>query len=163
MKTMKDHCFFLADNRSDRLSDFWWYVVEDDLYNDIAKKYCEAYISDGDQDRENDFLKKFDAIHKRSKFEKLKSKEIFNLLRELLSEFKIPVPYWDFRYCYIGTGSNLLRSDETEAIQIRGLFRTAFYGFKLKTNAEWGKAPIDVRELIRFQEFISQPIESSFD
>lgn len=159
----KHYCIFLADNRPGRVSEFSGYKTEDSLYNDLAKKLSEAYIKDGDQDRENDFLKNFAAIHERIKFEKLKSEEIFGLLRELFSEFKIPTPYWNFGYCYIGTDTNLLRSSEASAIQIRGLFRIALYGFKLKTNADWGLPPIEVRELIRFQEFISQPIESTFD
>ena len=150
--------FFLGGTSDNEPSKFFWYESDLSLYQDLADKYCRIYFDDEDVDRRNDFLKNFDAIVIAVKRTGLNSTQILDRLKSLLTEFKIAMPYYDFENSYIGPGLNLWISQDLFPMKLRGSFRSSLYGFNLDNNIDLGRAPIEFRETIRFEEFLQGPI-----
>lgn len=44
-------------------------------------------------------------------------------------------------------------------MKLRGKFRFTLYGFNLDNNIDFGRAPIEFIETIRFEEFLEGPID----
>ena len=88
----------------------------------------------------------------------LNSIQILERIKLLLTEFKIAMPYYDFENSYIGPGLNLWISQDLFPMKLRGSFRSSLYGFNLDNNIDLGRAPIEFRETIRFEEFLEGPI-----
>ena len=128
------------------------------MFEDISKNYCAIYFNDEDKDRRNDFLKNFSFIEGSSKRKSLSSDEILELLRALLSEFGIKMPFYNFSKSYIGPGLPLWMGDALLPVRIRSVFRSSLYGFKLNNTDVLGKAQINFIETIRFEEFLDGPI-----
>ena len=154
----KQYCFLLADTNQNHANSFFWYETEENMFEDISKNYCAIYFNDEDIDRRNDFLKKFSFIEESSKRKTLSSEEILGLLKTLLSEFRIKMPFYNFSESYIGSGLPLWMSDELLPVKIRSVFRSSLYGFKLNKSNVLGKAQINFIETIRFEEFLDGPI-----
>ena len=150
--------FFLGDTSSREPNSFFWYDSEVLLYEDLIENYCKIYFDDDDADRRNDFLKNFDVIVKAVKRSGLNSVQILERIKSLLTEFKIAMPYYDFENSYIGPGLNLWISQDLFPMKLRGSFRSSLYGFNLDNNIDLGRAPIEFRETIRFEEFLEGPI-----
>jgi len=150
--------FFLSGTSSNEPRKFFWYDSDFAMYQDLADNYCKIYFDDEDVDRRNDFLKNFDAIVIAVKKTGLNSIQILDRLKTLLTEFKIAMPYYDFENSYIGPGLNLWISQDLFPMKLRGSFRSILYGFNLENNIDLGRAPIEFRETIRFEEFIEGPI-----
>ncbi len=150
--------FFLGSAPNDEPSQFFWYESDLSMYPDLADNYCKIYFDDEDIDRRNDFLKNFDAIVIAVKRSGLNSTQTLDRLKSLLTEFKIAMPYYDFENSYIGPGLNLWISQDLFPMKIRGSFRSSLYGFNLDNNIDLGRAPIEFRETVRFEEFIEGPI-----
>lgn len=148
---------FLASSEIEE-NGFFWYDSESEMYEDIAKNLCEIYFDDEDIDRQNDFLKNFDSIVKSIKRYGLLSKQILDRINTLLIEFKVTVPFYDLDNSYIGTGLSLWISQDTFPMQLRGAFRSSLYGFHLENNIDLGRAPIEFKETIRFEEFLEGAI-----
>ena len=151
--------FFLGGTSSNEPGKFFWYESDFSMYQDLADNYCKIYFDDEDVDRRNDFLKNFDAIVIAVKKSGLNSIQILDRLKTLLTEFKIAMPYYDFENSYIGPGLNLWISQDLFPMKLRGSFRSALYGFNLENNIDLGRAPIEFRETIRFEEFIENDIK----
>ena len=151
--------FFLGGTFSNDPISFFWYDSEALLYEDLMENYCKIYFDDDDADRRNDFLKNFDAIIKAVKRSGLNSVQILERIKSLLSEFKIAMPFYDFENSYIGPGLNLWISQDLFPMKLRGTFRSSLYGFNLDNNIDLGRAPIEFRETIRFEEFLEGPIQ----
>ena len=128
------------------------------LYEDLIESYCKIYFDAEDVDRRNDFLKNFDSIIKAVKRSSLNSVQILERIKYLLSQFKIAMPFYDFENSYIGPGLNLWISQDLFPMKLRGTFRSSLYGFNLDNNIDLGRAPIEFRETIRFEEFLERPI-----
>ena len=150
--------FFLGGTFNAEPDKFFWYDSDLSMYQDLADNYCKIYFDNEDVDRRNDFLKNFDAIIKDIKRLGLNSIQILERLKKLLAEFKIAMPYYDFENSYIGPGLNLWISQDLFPMKMRGLFRSALYGFNLENNIDLGRAPIEFRETIRFEEFLEGSI-----
>ena len=135
-----------------------WYDSETDLYEDISKNFCKLYLDAEDVNRQNDFLKNFDVIVKATKRSGLNSMQILDRIKLLLAEFKIPMTFYDFDNSYIGPGLNLWISQDFFPMKLRGAFRSLLYGFNLNDNIDLGRAPIEFRETIRFEEFLEGSI-----
>jgi hypothetical protein len=150
--------FFLGGTPDNEAGKFFWYESDLSMYQDLADNYCKIYFDDGDADRRNDFLKNFDVIIKAVKRSGLNSVQILERLKSLLAEFKIAVPYYDFENSYIGSGLNLWISQDLFPMKLRGSFRSALYGFNLENNIDLGRAPIEFRETIRYEEFLEGAI-----
>ena len=151
--------FFLGGTSDNELCKFFWYESDLFMYEDLADNYSKIYFDDGDVDRRNDFLKNFDAIVIAIKKSGLNSIQILERLRSLLEEFKIAMPYYDFENSYIGPGLNLWISQDLFPMKLRGTFRSSLYGFYLENNIDLGRAPIEFKETIRFEEFLEGPIK----
>ena len=151
--------FFLGGTPDNEAGKFFWYESDLSMYQDLADNYCKIYFDDGDADRRNDFLKNFDVIIKAVKRSGLNSVQILERLKSLLAEFKIAVPYYDFENSYIGPGLNLWISQDLFPMKVRGTFRSVLYGFNLENNIDLGRAPIEFRETIRFEEYLEGPIK----
>ena len=128
------------------------------MYEDIYKYFCKLYFDAEDVNRQNDFLKNIDAIIKAVKRSGLNSIQILERIKSLLSEFKIAMPFYDFENSYIGPGLNLWISQDLFPMKLRGSFRSSLYGFNLDNNIDLGRAPIEFRETIRFEEFLEGPV-----
>ena len=150
--------FFLGGTSSKESGKFFWYESDLCMYEDLADNYCKIYFDNEDVDRRNDFLKNFDAIVIAVKKSGLNSVQILDRLKALLKEFKIAMPYYDFENSYIGPGLNLWISQDFFPMKLRGSFRSSLYGFNLDNNIDLGRAPIEFRETIRFEEFLEGPI-----
>ncbi len=151
--------FFLGGTSDNEPCKFFWYESDLFMYEDLADNYSKIYFDDGDVDRRNDFLKNFDAIVIAIKKSGLNSIQILERLRSLLEEFKIAMPYYDFENSYIGPGLNLWISQDLFPMKLRGTFRSSLYGFYLENNIDLGRAPIEFKETIRFEEFLEGPIK----
>lgn len=150
--------FFLGGTSSNEPISFFWYDSEVLLYEDLIESYCKIYFDAEDVDRRNDFLKNFDSIIKAVKRSSLNSVQILERIKSLLTEFKISMPFYDFENSYIGPGLNLWISQDLFPMKLRGTFRSSLYGFNLDNNIDLGRAPIEFRETIRFEEFLERPI-----
>jgi hypothetical protein len=150
--------FFLGGTSNSEPNKFFWYESDFSMYEDLADNYCKIYFDDGDNDRRNDFLKNFDSIVIAVKKSGLNSMQTLDRLKILLTEFKIAMPYYDFENSYIGPGLNLWISQDLFPMKLRGVFRSSLYGFNLDKNIDLGRAPIEFRETIRFEEFLENPI-----
>ena len=150
--------FFLGGTSSNEPISFFWYDSEVLLYEDLIESYCKIYFDAEDIDRRNDFLKNFDSIIKAVKRSSLNSVQILERIKSLLTEFKISMPFYDFENSYIGPGLNLWISQDLFPMKLRGTFRSSLYGFNLDNNIDLGRAPIEFRETIRFEEFLERPI-----
>lgn len=150
--------FFLGGTSNNEPNKFFWYESDFCMYEDLADNYCKIYFDDGDNDRRNDFLKNFDAIVTAVKRSGLNSMQTLDRLKTLLTQFKIALPYYDFENSYIGPGLNLWISQDLFPMKLRGAFRSSLYGFNLDKNIDLGRAPIEFRETIRFEEFLENPI-----
>mgnify|MGYP003351315257 FL=1 len=84
--------------------------------------------------------------------------QILDRIKLLLAEFKIPMTFYDFENSYIGPGLNLWISQDFFPMKLRGAFRSLLYGFNLNDNIDLGRAPIEFRETIRFEEFLEGSI-----
>jgi len=151
--------FFLGDTSSKEPNSFFWYDSEVLLYEDLIENYCKIYFDAEDIDRRNDFLKNFDAIIKAVKRSGLNSVQILERIKSLLSEFKIAMPFYDFENSYIGAGISLWISQDSFPMKLRGAFRSSLYGFYIENNVDLGRAPIEFKETIRFEEFLEGPIK----
>ena len=151
--------FFLGGSPNDEPSGFFWYESDLSMYQDLADNYCKIYFDNEDVDRRNDFLKNFDAIVIAIKRSGLNSTKTLDRLKALLTEFKIAMPYYDFENSYIGPGLNLWISQDLFPMKLRGSFRSSLYGFNLENNIDLGRAPIEFRETIRFEEYLEGPIK----
>ena len=158
MTKSKKFGFFLGDTSSTESNSFFWYDSEVLLYEDLIENYCKIYFDTVDVDRRNDFLKNFNLIIKAVKRSGLNSVQILERIKSLLTEFKIAMPYYDFENSYIGPGLNLWISQDLFPMKLRGSFRSSLYGFNLDNNIDLGRAPIEFRETIRFEEFLEGPI-----
>ena len=76
----------------------------------------------------------------------------------LLNKFKV-VTFYDSENSYIGPGLSLWISQDLFPMQLRGTFRSSLYGFYLENNIDLGRAPIEFKETIRFEEFLEGPIK----
>ena len=150
--------FFLGSTSSSESNSFFWYDSEVLLYEDLIENYCKIYFDAEDIDRRNDFLKNFDAIIKAVKRSGLNSVQILERIKSLLSEFKIAMPFYDFENSYVGAGISLWISQDSFPMKLRGAFRSSLYGFYIENNVDLGRAPIEFRETIRFEEFLEGPI-----
>lgn len=150
---------FIADSRENQVSYFLWYETELAMYDDLIKGYIKIYFDDEDVNHQNDFLKNFDLIIRDIKRKGLSSVKIFERIKTLLMDFKIAMPYYDFENSYIGAGISLWISQDFFPMQLRGVFRSTLYGFNLDNNIDLGRAPIEFRETIRFEEFLEGPIK----
>ena len=150
--------FFLGGTSDNEPCKFFWYDSDSYMYQDLVDNYCKIYFDNEDIDRRNDFLKNFDAIIKAVKRSGLNSIQILERIKSLLSEFKIAIPFYDFENSYIGPGLNLWISQDLFPMKLRGSFRSSLYGFNLDNNIDLGRAPIEFRETIRFEEFLEGPI-----
>ncbi len=151
--------FFLGGTFDSEAGKFFWYDSDELMYQDLADNYCKIYFDDEDIDRRNDFLKNFDAITKAIKKTGLNSIQVFGRLKDLLTEFKIAMPYYDFENSYIGPGLNLWIGQDLFPMKLRGTFRSSLYGFNLENNIDLGRAPIEFKETIRYEEFLEGPIK----
>ena len=151
--------FFLGGTSSNEPGKFFWYESDLSMYEDLADNYCKIYFDNEDVDRRNDFLKNFDAIVIAVKRSGLNSIQTLDRLKNLLTEFKIAMPYYDFENSYIGPGLNLWISQDLFPMQLRGIFRSMLYGFNLENNLDLGRVPIEFRETIRYEEFLDGPIK----
>ena len=159
MTKSKKYGFFLGGKSSGEPNSFFWYETETLLYEDLISNYCKIYFDDEDVDRRNDFLKNFDVIVKAVKRSGLNSEQIWGRIKSLLTEFKIAMPYYDFENSYIGAGISLWISQDSFPMKLRGAFRSSLYGFYLENNIDLGRAPIEFKETIRFEEFLEGPIK----
>lgn len=150
--------FFLGGTLNNEPRKFFWYDSDFSMYEDLADNYCKIYFDNEDVDRRNDFLKNFDAIVIAVKKSGLNSIQFFERLKNLLTEFKIAMPYYDFENSYIGPGLNLWISQDLFPMKLRGNFRSSLYGFNLNDNIDLGRAPIEFRETIRFEEYLEGSI-----
>jgi hypothetical protein len=148
---------FLASSEIEE-NGFFWYDSEPEMYEDIAKNFCKLYFDTEDVNRQNDFLKNFDGIVRSIKKSGLFSSQILERIKSLLIEFKIKTPFYDLENSYIGPGLNLWISQDLFPMQLRGTFRSSLYGFYLENNVDLGRAPIEFKETIRFEEFLEGPI-----
>ena len=151
--------FYLGDTSSSEPNSFFWYDSEVLLYEDLIENYCKIYFDSEDVNRRNDFLKNFDAIIKKIKRSGLNSVQILEHIKSLLSEFKIAMPFYDFDNSYIGAGISLWIYHESFSMKLRGAFRSSLYGFYIENNVDLGRAPIEFKETIRFEEFLEGPIK----
>ena len=151
--------FYLGGKSSNDPSSFFWYDTEILLYEDLANNYCKIYFDNEDVDRRNDFLKNFDSIIKAVKRSGLNSVQILERIKSLLTEFKIAMPFYDFENSYIGAGISLWISQDSFPMKLRGAFRSSLYGFYIENNVDLGRAPIEFKETIRFEEFLEGPIK----
>jgi hypothetical protein len=92
-------------------------------------------------------------------FDSISAFDVLEHIKSLLTEFKIAMPYYDFENSYIGPGLNLWISQDLFPMKLRGSFRSSLYGFNLDNNIDLGRAPIEFRETIRFEEFLEGPIK----
>ena len=159
MTKTKKFGFFLGGTSDNEPGYFFWYDSEVLLYEDLIENYCKIYFDDDDADRRNDFLKNFDVIVKAIKRSGLNSIQILERIKSLLTEFKIAMPYYDFENSYIGPGLNLWISQDSFPMKLRGAFRSSLYGFYIENNVDLGRAPIEFKETIRFEEFLEGPIK----
>ena len=148
---------FLASSEIEE-NGFFWYDSEPEMYEDIAKNLCKMYFDSEDVNRQNDFLKNFDVIVRAIKKSGLSSNQILARIKLLLDEFKIKENFYDLDNSYIGSGLSLWISQDSFPMQLRGAFRSSLYGFYLENNIDLGRAPIDFKETIRFEEFLEGPI-----
>jgi hypothetical protein len=44
-------------------------------------------------------------------------------------------------------------------MKLRGAFRSSLYGFYIENNVDLGRAPIEFKETIRFEEFLEGSIK----
>ena len=155
-KTKKFGIFF-ADKKHKNDSSFFWYESQSEMLNEISKSFCSVYFTREDVNRTNDFLKSFNIIESETRKLGLSSKQILERLEALLSKFKV-VTFYDSENSYIGPGLSLWISQDLFPMQLRGTFRSSLYGFHLENNIDLGRAPIEFKETIRFEEFLEGPI-----
>ena len=156
-KTKKFGIFF-ADKKHKNDSSFFWYESQSEMLNEISKNFCTIYFTREDVNRTNDFLKNFNNIESEIKKLGLSSKQILEKLEALLNKFKV-VTFYDSENSYIGPGLSLWISQDLFPMQLRGTFRSSLYGFYLENNIDLGRAPIEFKETIRFEEFLEGPIK----
>ena len=156
-KTKKFGIFF-ADKKHKNDSSFFWYESQSEMLNEISKNFCTIYFTREDVNRTNDFLKNFNNIESEIKKLGLSSKQILEKLEALLNKFKV-VTFYDSENSYIGPGLSLWISQDLFPMQLRGTFRSSLYGFHLENNVDLGRAPIEFKETIRFEEFLEGPIK----
>ena len=149
---------FLADKKHKNDSSFFWYESQSEMLNEISKSFCSVYFTREDVNRTNDFLKSFNIIESEIRKLGLSSKQILEKLEALLNKFKV-VTFYDSENSYIGPGLSLWISQDLFPMQLRGTFRSSLYGFYLENNIDLGRAPIEFKETIRFEEFLEGPIK----
>ena len=149
---------FLADKKQKNDSSFFWYESQSEMLNEISKSFCSVYFTREDVNRTNDFLKSFNIIESETRKLGLSSKQILEKLEALLNKFKV-VTFYDSENSYIGPGLSLWISQDLFPMQLRGTFRSSLYGFYLENNIDLGRAPIEFKETIRFEDFLEGPIK----